>query len=178
MKAAISSMVNKAVFFDRDGVLNVDVHYLYRPEDFVWTEGAMEAIKFCNQHGYLVIVVTNQSGVARGYYTEQDVQELHRWMNAELRNKDAHIDAFYYCPHHPDAQMALYRQACDCRKPKPGMVEAACQRFQIDKSQSLFIGDKASDMECAANAGVRGIQFFGGNLLAQVEMLIAVEKHI
>ncbi|MBQ7477711.1 MAG: HAD-IIIA family hydrolase, partial [Selenomonadaceae bacterium] len=91
----------KAVFFDRDGTLNVDTDYLYKIEEFRWEEDAVEAIRYCNDKGWLVIVVTNQSGVARGYYTEADVERLHAWMNEDLQKHGAHIDAFYYCPHHP-----------------------------------------------------------------------------
>ncbi|MGL6014993.1 MAG: D-glycero-alpha-D-manno-heptose-1,7-bisphosphate 7-phosphatase, partial [Selenomonadaceae bacterium] len=108
-------MGNKAVFFDRDGVLNVDVHYLHKKEDFVWVDGAPEAVKYCNDHGYRVIVITNQSGVARGYYTEQDIAALHDWMNEQLQQWGAHIDAFYYCPHHPQGTVLEYTRSCNCR---------------------------------------------------------------
>ena len=169
-------MGNKAFFFDRDGVLNVEKHYLYRKEDFIWIPGAIEAVQACNAQGYLVIVITNQSGVARGYYTEQDVQELHKWMNLELRKENAHIDAFYYCPHHPMAKNKAYKTDCDCRKPKPGMVNAACQRFGIDKAQSFFVGDKESDIDCAKNAGVRGILFQQGNLFLALQKFLGVRS--
>ncbi len=158
-------MGNKAVFFDRDGTLNVDVHYLHRIEDFRWCEDAAEAVRFCNEQGYLAIVITNQSGVARGYFPESDVQKLHDWMNEELKKQQAHMDAFYYCPHHKEGSVAEYRKECRCRKPSPYMVEEACRRFDIDKENSVFVGDKESDMECAANAGVRGILYRGGSLL-------------
>ena len=122
-------MPNKAIFFDRDGTLNVDVHYLHEPADFVWVEGAIEAIRWANEHGYLVIVVTNQSGIARGYYDEAAVHRLHDWMNEELARQGARIDAFYYCPHHPAGRVPAYTRICDCRKPAPGMLlraMAAC----------------------------------------------------
>ncbi len=158
-------MGNKAVFFDRDGTLNVDVHYLHRTEDFQWCEDAVEAIRYCNEQGYLAIVITNQSGVARGYFPEADVQKLHDWMNEELKKQQAHIDAFYFCPHHKEGSVAEYRQECRCRKPSPYMVQEACRCFDIDREASVFIGDKESDMECAANAGVRGVLYRGGSLL-------------
>lgn len=157
-------MANKAVFFDRDGTLNVDVHYLYRKEDFLWIEGAVEAVRYCNRQGYKVIVITNQSGVARGYYTEADVRSLHVWMNEELRQQGAHIDAFYYCPHHPQGTVAVYTKNCDCRKPGTKLIDDACRDFGIDRSLSFMVGDKTIDVECADRAGVRGIQFTGGNL--------------
>lgn len=155
----------RAIFFDRDGTLNRDTGYLYRPEDFVWIEGAEEAIRFANENGFLAIVVTNQSGIARGYYEEEDVCRLHDWMNAALKPRGAHLDALYYCPHLADAKRAAYRATCGCRKPAPGMVEAAIRDFSIDRKASLLIGDSARDIACAKAAGVKGIRFTGGSLM-------------
>ena len=162
----------KAVFFDRDGTLNVDTAYLYRIEEFRWEEGAVEAIRYCNDRGWLVIVVTNQSGVARGYYTEADVERLHAWMNEDLEKHGAHIDAFYYCPHHPQGAVAQYAKECDCRKPAPGLVETACREYGIDEAKSVLIGDKERDVECAERAGVRGILYPGGSLLDALRQYI------
>ena len=114
---------NKAVFFDRDGTLNVDIAYLHRPEDFIWIEGAKEAIKYVNDQGYLAILVTNQSGVARGYYPEADIKTVYDWMNKELAKIGAHLDALFYCPHHPQGKIPAYTQSCKCRKPDTGMVD-------------------------------------------------------
>ncbi|MCI5567871.1 MAG: D-glycero-beta-D-manno-heptose 1,7-bisphosphate 7-phosphatase [Veillonellaceae bacterium] len=164
--------MDKAVFFDRDGTLNVDGHYIYRIEDFKWMPDAAEAIRYCHDKGYLVIVVTNQSGVARGYYTEDDVHALHEYMNDELQRLGTSIDAFYYCPHHPEAKIEKYRIDCDCRKPKPGMVLKACHDFGIDMSKSYMIGDKKRDVECGERAGVRGILYKGGSLLKLLQSLI------
>lgn len=158
-------MGNKAVFFDRDGTLNEDVGYLHRIEDFRWCEGAVEAIRYCNENGYLVIVITNQSGVARGYFTEVDIRLLHMWMNEELMRYNAHIDAFYYCPHFEGGSVEDFSIACGCRKPSSGMVEKACEEYGIDKEQSVLIGDKESDIKCAENACIRGILYSGGSLL-------------
>ena len=158
----------KAVFFDRDGTLNVDIHYLHRPEDFQWIPGAQEAIKFVNDRGYLAILVTNQSGVARGYYPESDVVRVYDWMNAELQRSGAHLDALYYCPHHPDGSVPQYAKICTCRKPSPGLVNRACRDLAIDKAKSYFVGDTETDMACARNAGVRGVRYEGGSLLALV----------
>ena len=153
-----------AVFFDRDGTLNVDTAYLYKVEDFRWMEGAVDAIRYCNEKGYLVIVVTNQSGIARGYYTEEDVRRLHDWMNGELEKHNAHIDAFYYCPHHPGGLVPEYARECGCRKPAPGLVERACADYGIKREGSLLIGDKERDVECARRAGVKGVLYRGGSL--------------
>ena len=161
----ITMTKNKAVFFDRDGTLNVDIAYLHRPEDFVWIEGAKEAIKYVNDKGYLAILVTNQSGVARGYYPEEDIKEVYDWMNNELAKIGAHLDALFYCPHHPQGKIPAYTQVCNCRKPDTGMIVEACLQFNIDRSKSYFVGDSDTDMDCAHNAGVQGIRFSGGNLL-------------
>jgi len=157
-------MPNKAIFFDRDGTLNVDVHYLHDPEQFVWVDGAIDAIRWANTHGYLVIVVTNQSGIARGYYDEAAVQRLHDWMNAELAKHGAHIDAFYYCPHHTEGIVPAYTKVCACRKPAPGMLLRAIAEYDIDPAASLLIGDGEHDAAAAANAGVKGVLYPGGNL--------------
>ena len=155
---------NKAIFFDRDGTLNVDVDYLHDPADFVWVEGAIAAIRWANEHGYLVIVVTNQSGVARGYYDEAAVHRLHDWMNTQLKKHGAHIDAFYYCPHHTEGTVPAYRQACDCRKPAPGMILRAIEEHDIDPAASWMFGDGARDIAAAESAGVRGVRYEGGSL--------------
>ena len=154
-----------AVFFDRDGVLNVDVNYLYKIEDFCWIPGAKKTIKYYNEKGFYVFVVTNQSGVARGYYSEDDVHKLHQWMQDDLAAIGAHIDAFYHCPHHNEGKIEQYKKNCDCRKPKPGLILQACHNWSIDKDQSLLIGDKLSDLDAAQAAGIRGYLFEGGNLL-------------
>ena len=153
-----------AVFFDRDGVLNVDVNYLYKIEDFCWMPGAKEAIKYYNDQGYLVFVVTNQSGVARGYYSEADVHNLHKWMQKELAEAGARIDAFYHCPHHVQGSVAEYRLDCGCRKPAPGLILQAMEEWPVDKKKSFLIGDKPSDVEAAQTAGIKGYLFPGGNL--------------
>lgn len=155
----------QAVFFDRDGTLNVDIHYLHRPEDFVWIEGAKEAVKYVNDQGYLAILVTNQSGVARGYYPEEDVKKVFDWMNAELAGIGAHLDALFYCPHHPEGKVPAYTKVCNCRKPATGMIDKACAQYLIDRSSSYFVGDSDGDMECAARAGLTGIRYQSGSLL-------------
>jgi histidinol-phosphate phosphatase family protein len=140
--------VNRAVFIDRDGTINRDVPYCSRPEDFELLPGAAEAIRLLNEHGFKVVVVTNQSGIARGYFTEEMLARIHDKMRTELARHGAHVDAIYYCPHHPDDN-------CDCRKPKPKMVLQAAEDLDIDLSQSYVIGDDQKDMELARRAGCK-----------------------
>jgi D-glycero-D-manno-heptose 1,7-bisphosphate phosphatase len=142
--------LNKAVFFDRDGTINVEVNYLYKIEDFKFIDGIPEFIKKFNDMGYKVIVVTNQAGIARGYYTKHDMDILHRYINNELSKIGAHIDAFYFCPHHPDIT-----GDCNCRKPKTGMIEQAIEDFNLDVTQSVLYGDKQSDVETGERCGIK-----------------------
>ncbi len=165
----------KAIFFDRDGTLNVEKHYLYKIEDFEWLGDAPQAIRWANEHGYLVIVITNQSGVARGYFTEDDVKRLHAWMNDDLMRFSAHIDDFYYCPHLPDGSVEEYAKICDCRKPKPGLIKRACEDYNIDRNKSLLIGDADRDVECAEAAGVIGVRFQGGSLVSLLKKETGVD---
>ena len=146
-------------FLDRDGVLNVDHGYVHRPERLEWVAGAPEAVRLLNEAGIPVIVITNQSGVARGYFGETDVQQFHAHVQEQLRARGAHVDAFYYCPHHPQGTVAEFAIACDCRKPKPGMLERAARDFAVDRGRSFLIGDKDDDVAAAAAFGVRGIKF-------------------
>ena len=145
---------NRAVFLDRDGVLNVEVDYLYRREDFVWIPGAPEAIRRLNDAGLLTLVVTNQAGVARGFYTEADVHRLHAFMQAELAAYGAHIDAFYYSPFHPEGTVEAYRRVTDCRKPGTLLFEQAIAEWQVDPARSFLVGDKESDIEPGRRLGL------------------------
>ncbi|MBQ4404820.1 MAG: HAD family hydrolase [Selenomonadaceae bacterium] len=162
-------MMIQAIFFDRDGVLNEEVGYLWEIEKFRWIDGAREAIKFCNERGILTIVVTNQSGIARGMYTSREVDALHDFMQKSLAEIGAHIDGFYYCPHYPEGSVKEFSVACDCRKPKPGMILKACKEFKIQPAQAILFGDSERDIEAAKAAGLRaGIFFSGGNLLEKI----------
>ena len=155
----------EAIFFDRDGVLNEEVGYLWKVEEFIWVDGARDAIKFCNERGILTIVVTNQSGIARGLYTSKDVKNLHAFMQRSLAEVGAQIDGFYFCPHHPD-----FSGKCDCRKPRPGMILQACKDFKINPAQAILFGDSKRDIEAAAAANLRaGIFFSSGNLFDSVK---------
>jgi len=158
-----------AVFLDRDGVLNVDHGYVHRPEDFEWIAGAKAAIKNFNDAGYFVFVLTNQAGVARGLYSEEDVRALHRWIAADLQAVGAHVDQFEYCPYHPEGKVERYRRASDRRKPGPGMILDCLARFPVNKDRSFLIGDKPHDIAAAEAAGIPGYLFEGQNLLAYVE---------
>ena len=164
--------MTKVVFLDRDGVLNADIGYLWRIEDFVWMPGAPAAIRLFNQLGWRVVVVTNQSGIARGYYTENDMHALHAHIQQLLRPFNSSIDAFYFCPHLPNAPLAAYAKTCDCRKPKPGMIKQALTDYDIDVDQSFLVGDKSSDLKAAQAAGLRGYLYEGGSLLAFVRNVI------
>ena len=134
--------MNKVVFLDRDGTINVEVDYLHKKEDFKFEENADKAIKIINDLGYKVIVVTNQSGIARGYYTENDLKTLHVYLDEELNKIGAKVDAYYYCPHHPNAKLDEYKIDCECRKPEIGMFMEAAKDFSIDFSKSIIVGMK------------------------------------
>jgi D-glycero-D-manno-heptose 1,7-bisphosphate phosphatase len=162
-----------ALFLDRDGVINIDRSYVYRVEDFEWVEGARETIARFNALGWLVFVVTNQSGIARGFYTEEQMQILHDWMAPELARADAHIDRIYHCPFHEEGTIDRYRKDSFDRKPKPGMLIRAMTDFPVIKERSFLIGDKQADLDAAKAAGVRGFLFSGGNLASFTDWALA-----
>ena len=152
------------IFLDRDGVLNIDHGHVHTPARFDWIAGAADAVKRLGDLGYLIVVATHQSGIARGMYDETIFKTLSDWMVSELARAGARIDAVYYCPHHPTEGRGELRTVCACRKPAPGMLTAALTDYRLDAARSLFIGDKDTDMEAAAAAGVRGLKFPGGDL--------------
>ena len=166
----IEQLRRPAVFFDRDSVLNHDSGYTIEAGKLQWIEGAREAVKAVNDAGYFAFVVTNQSGVARGFYEESHVHALHRWMADEMATIGAHIDAFEYCPDHPDGTVERYSRVNIGRKPGPGMITDLLGRFPVNADDSILIGDKPSDLEAAHAAGLRGHLFSGGNLEAFVRM--------
>ncbi|WP_104743491.1 D-glycero-alpha-D-manno-heptose-1,7-bisphosphate 7-phosphatase [Helicobacter cinaedi] len=142
--------MQKCAFFDRDGVINEDVGYVYKQKDFIFCDGLFELLKTLKKQDYLLLVMTNQSGIARGYYTQEDLFALHQYMQDTLTHKLGFcFDRIYHCPHLPS-------QNCECRKPNIGMVKAALKDFEIDLKQSFFIGDNITDMQCAENAGIWG----------------------
>ena len=156
---------NKLCLLDRDGVLNVDKDYLHKEDDVEWLPGSREAIAWLNRRGYRVVVVTNQSGVARGYFTEDTVRNLHTWMAAEVKKSGGEIAAFYYCPHLPGAVVKQYDVDCGCRKPRPGMILQALADFNVLPGNAFLIGDSPRDVEAAEAAGVRGFLYTGGSVL-------------
>ncbi|CAN5884498.1 HAD-IIIA family hydrolase [soil metagenome] len=158
-----------AAFLDRDGVLNEDTGYVHRSDQVRWIEGARAAVRWLNDEGYLVFIVTNQAGVARGYYNEDNVTDLHDWMNVELRKSGAHIDDAEYCPYHPDGSVERYRIVSDLRKPGAGMLQKLMAKWPVDAEGSFMVGDRPTDVEAAAAAGIRGHLFRGGNLLEFVK---------
>lgn len=177
--------MRRAVFLDRDGTINVEKDYLYQAKDFEFIPGAPEAIRLLNQAGILVIIVTNQSGVARGYYSEDDVENLHRHIASELEQYGAHVDAWFFCPHHPLGR-GSYALQCNCRKPLPGMLEEAAKLYEINLEDSTMIGDKMTDITAGQNAGCRTIlvntgygsdekQFIGPETIVCDDLLSAVK---
>jgi D-glycero-D-manno-heptose 1,7-bisphosphate phosphatase len=165
-----------ALLLDRDGTLNVDRGWVHRPADFCWIEGAREAIRWANDRGILVLVITNQAGIARGYYTEDDFHALTAWIDRELGVRGAHIDATYFCPHHPSEGRGEYRRECTCRKPAPGLIARARSEWQFDPDHSIMIGNAEHDMKAAAAAGVPAVRFTGGSLLECVERAFAASR--
>ncbi|MBR0558846.1 D-glycero-alpha-D-manno-heptose-1,7-bisphosphate 7-phosphatase [Neokomagataea anthophila] len=153
-----------AVFLDRDGVLNVDTGYPHLIEHFQPIPGAVEAVATLNALGYRVIVVSNQSGVARGYFSEDAVRDFNRHLQYYYAERGARIDAFYYCPFHPQATIERYRCDHDERKPRPGMIERALKEHALDRARSFMVGDKESDIQAAQAANIKGFLFENGNL--------------
>ena len=146
-------MKRRAVFIDRDGTLSEEVGYINHPSRFRLFPFAAEAVRLLNDHHWLAIVVTNQAGVARGYFSEEMVGEVHARLKQQIESLGARLDAIYYCAHHPTVGHAPYRLDCDCRKPKPGLIHCAMKDFDIDLSRSWVIGDRYVDVELARNAG-------------------------
>lgn len=169
-------MRRPVAFLDRDGVLNRDDGYVHRSDQIAWIDGAIDTVRWLNDAGYYVFVITNQAGVAHGYYSEEAVRDLHFWMQRELQRHGAHIDAFEYCPHHPDAKVEQYRQASKLRKPEPGMITKLQAEWATDASGSFLIGDRDTDVQAAEAAGIRGHKFPGGNLLEFVRQRLPAAR--
>jgi len=155
-------MTNRAIFLDRDGTLNEEDGYITSPEQFRLYNFAAEAVRLINQSGWKAIVLTNQSGVARDYFTEATLIEIHERMKESLRLQGARIDAIYYCAHHPDYGSPPYRLDCDCRKPKPGLTERAARDFNLDLNRCYAIGDRYRDIEAGHAAGARSVMVMTG----------------
>lgn len=178
-----------AVFLDRDGTINLDKGYFYRPEDFEFEQDSVAAIRLLNQAGYKVFVISNQAGIALGHFTEKQVDELHTWLRAELAKYGAQVDGFYYCPHHAKQGIGEYKTVCECRKPAPGLLLQAAEEWEIDLEKSYMVGDHNSDVEAGRAAGVTSIfvrtghgeheeQFVAPDILKAANLYAAVTKYI
>ncbi|HGN1707223.1 TPA: D-glycero-beta-D-manno-heptose 1,7-bisphosphate 7-phosphatase [Providencia rettgeri] len=143
-----------AVFLDRDGTINIDHGYVHQIDDFEFIEGSIEAMVELKKMGYALVVVTNQSGIGRGIYTEDQFMQLTEWMDWSLADRGVDLDGIYFCPHHPDADVEEYRQECNCRKPKPGMLLDAQSFLNIDMASSIMVGDKLADIQAGKAAKV------------------------
>ncbi len=141
-------------FLDRDGVINVDRGYVYRPENFEFVSGVFEGASMLQRLGFALVVISNQSGIGRGLYSEDDHLGLNRWMIGQFKQRSIDIDRVFYCPHHPTDALGPYRCECDCRKPAPGMLLRAARELNLDLKLSAIFGDRESDLQAAANAGV------------------------
>jgi D-glycero-D-manno-heptose 1,7-bisphosphate phosphatase len=159
---AIQQEMKRAVFIDRDGTISEEVGYINHASRFRLFPFAADAVRQLNESGWLAIIVTNQAGVARGYFDEKMVQEIHLAMTRDLESAGARLDAVYYCVHHPSVGEPPYRLDCDCRKPRPGLISRAAQDFNIDLAQSWMIGDRYSDVELARNAKVNSAFVMSG----------------
>ena len=153
MNDTATTMKRPAVFLDRDGTVNVEVHYLSQPEQIELLPTVSETISLLKSRGIPVVIVTNPAGIARGYFPEPRLIAIHDHLRRILAEKNARIDGIYYCPHHPIAGLGEYRKVCDCRKPMPGMLTRAASDLAIDLAGSLLIGDRESDLQAGANAG-------------------------
>lgn len=171
-KARLAPPLRPAAFFDRDGVINIDRGYVHSADHFVLMDGAIETLRLCRSKGFLVFVVTNQAGVARGFYDEAAVAVLHEHMRARLAEHGAFIDDIRYCPHHLEGSVSSYVRACNWRKPNPGMILDLVRHWPVDLSRSFLVGDKTSDIEAARAAGVAGHLFVGGNLADFVRPIV------
>lgn len=144
----------KALFLDRDGVINEERNYVYRRQDFILIDGVIDAVRLAKDYGYAIAVVSNQAGIARGYYGVEDVRALHEHMLQLFLEAGASIDAIYFCPHHPDGIVRDYAVKCYCRKPYPGMISRAAAELEINLWESVLVGDKLSDIQAGVSAGV------------------------
>jgi len=166
-----------AAFIDRDGTINEQMGYINHLSRFKIIPGVPEAIRLLNDLGFLVIVLTNQSGIARGYYSIDLVRQIHDLLRKTLKKEvNATIDEILFCPHHPQGTVSEYTMECECRKPKTGLIKQACMDFEIDLTQSFVIGDMASDMELANQAGVKGIMVETGYGLGEIDFILPKKK--
>ena len=159
----------KAAFLDRDGVINEDTGYLHNIKDFRWVEGAIEALKILKENNFLIIVISNQSGVARGFFSEQDVHNLHKWINIQLSEHNIKIDDFFFATELPDTEISKTR-----RKPSPKMIDEAIEKYNLNRNDCFMIGDKNIDLLAAKNAKIRGFLFEGGDLSYKIKKILNI----
>ncbi len=166
MNQVKSEKFNKAAFLDRDGTLNEDTGYLYKIKDFRWIKGAVNALRILKKNNFLIIVVTNQSGVSRGFYSENDIKKLHKWMNQQLLKYDLMIDDFFFATDLPNNNINSRR------KPSPAMLNEAVEKYNLDKNKCFMLGDKQTDIEAAKNAQIKGFLFKGNDLSVKISKIL------
>ena len=167
MNQVKSEKFNKAAFLDRDGTLNEDTGYLYKIKDFKWIKGAVNALRILKKNNFLIIVVTNQSGVSRGFYSENDIKKLHKWMNQQLLKYDLMIDDFFFATDLPNNNNIRSR-----RKPSPAMLNEAVEKYNLDKNKCFMLGDKQTDVEAAKNAQIKGFLFKENDLSVKISKIL------
>ena len=167
MNQVKSEKYNKAAFLDRDGTLNEDTGYLYKIKDFRWIKGAVNALRILKKNNFLIIVVTNQSGVSRGFYSENDIKKLHKWMNQQLLEYDLMIDDFFFATDLPNNNNINSR-----RKPSPAMLNEAVEKYNLDKNKCFMLGDKQTDVEAAKNAQIKGFLFKEDDLSVKISKIL------
>ncbi len=167
--------MNKAAFFDRDGVINIDYGFVGQIENYDLIDGVPQALCLLRELGYYLVLVTNQSGIARGKYTESDFFKVTSFMQSNLSLYNACFDKVYFCPHHPSADLPQYRCECECRKPKSGMFLQAKKELNLDMSQCLMFGDHASDLIAAKNAGISNLYLVGTHLKEESSKIDSAE---
>ncbi|WP_025847905.1 D-glycero-alpha-D-manno-heptose-1,7-bisphosphate 7-phosphatase [Paenibacillus ehimensis] len=168
--------MNKALFLDRDGVINVEKNYVYKIEDFEFVDGIFQTLKYFQDEGYLLIIITNQAGIGRGYYTEEDFHKLNNWMLDRFNEKGIKITKVYYCPYHPVHGIGQYKKDSFDRKPNPGMILKAKEEFEIDLTNSLLVGDKISDIEAGEKANMKKLFLLGSMEVKQLKRIIYLDK--
>ena len=159
----------KAAFLDRDGVINEDTGYLNNIKDFKWIEGAIDALKILKENNFLIIIISNQSGVSRGYFSKQDVHNLHKWINLQLSEHNVKIDDFFFATEHPNTETSKTR-----RKPSPRMIEEAIKKYNLNRADCFMVGDKDIDVLAAKNANIRGFLFEGGDLSYKIKKILNI----
>jgi D-glycero-D-manno-heptose 1,7-bisphosphate phosphatase len=164
-----------ALFLDRDGVVNREIGYLYKPEQVQFTKGIFELCRYAQAHDYKLIIITNQAGIARQLYSENDFHVLMRWITGEFLNAHVHLDGYYFCPHHPEHGVGIYRKECENRKPQPGMILQASKDHGIKLSQSALVGDRCSDIQAGAAAGITNLVLLRGTEPAEC---VGVPRHM